>query len=181
MTEVQRSVVIGTVLGDGSMRCKVNALLEINHGYAQKGYVDWKYSVLQPLVTTAPAVRITNGGRLAYRFVTRSLPELTPYYQSFYASGRKAVSDTVLTPLALAVWFMDDGSKSRSTVYLNTQQFDIASQKQLIAMLQRDFGIAATLNADKKYKRIRIAVASIERFKACVAKYVLPAMRYKLP
>jgi hypothetical protein len=31
LSEVQREVVIGTLLGDGSMRCETNALLEINH------------------------------------------------------------------------------------------------------------------------------------------------------
>ncbi len=46
LTENQRSIIIGSLLGDGAMRCKVNALLEINHSSAQKEYVDWKYQQL---------------------------------------------------------------------------------------------------------------------------------------
>jgi hypothetical protein len=52
LTETQRSVIVGTLLGDGAMRCKTNALLEINHSYAQREYVDWKYQVLANLVAT---------------------------------------------------------------------------------------------------------------------------------
>ncbi len=46
LTETQSSIIIGCLLGDGSMRCKVNALLEVNHCLEQKFYVDWKYQQL---------------------------------------------------------------------------------------------------------------------------------------
>jgi len=81
LSEVQHAIVIGSLLGDGSMRCKANALLEINHSSQQRGYVDWKFSRLADLVTTPPKERSGNGGRVAYRFVTRSEPALTPYYR----------------------------------------------------------------------------------------------------
>ena len=58
------------------MRCKTNALLEINHSIDQKDYVDWKYRQLVNLVKTPPKARRGNGKRIAYRFTTLSLPEL---------------------------------------------------------------------------------------------------------
>ena len=85
LSEVQHQLVIGTLLGDGSMRCKTNALLEINHSAKQRSYVDWKYRQLANLVATPPKERHGNAGRIAYRFVTRSLPALTPYYRLFYS------------------------------------------------------------------------------------------------
>lgn len=181
LTEAQRSLIVGTLLGDGAMRCKRNALLEINHCAAQREYVDWKYENLRDLVSTAPKARLGNGGRVAYRFTTRSLPELTPFYQAFYSAGRKRIPDLVLTPLALAVWFMDDGSKSRRSLYLNTQQFDAASQARLMAMLDEQWGIGCSLNRDKQYYRIRIAVGGVPRFVDLVAPYLLPQFQYKLP
>src|ERR1700730_4706930 len=49
-----------------------------------------------------------------------------------YEEGKKRVpSNITLNPLILAVWFMDDGSKSRSACYLNTQQFCVADQELL--------------------------------------------------
>ena len=179
--ERQHAIIIGSLLGDGAMRCKRNALLEINHCLAQSGYVDWKYSALAPFVATPPRARESNSGRVAYRFVTRSLPVLTPYYRLFYGDGTKTVPEVRLSPLSLAVWFMDDGSRSRSSVYLNTQQFDLASQHRVLGMLQRDFGIRATLNRDKVYHRVRISVESIGRFRAAVMPHLLPEMTYKLP
>ncbi len=181
LTEMQRSVIVGSLLGDGSMRCKRNALLEVNHCLKQRVYVDWKWTIFKNLVKTPPKVRNGNGCRKAYRFTTLSLPQLTPFYAAFYAAGRKAIPDLELTPLALAVWFMDDGCKSRSTVYLNTQQFDEGGQTRLLTMLARQCGVNGSLNRDKTYRRIRIAVHSMERFRALIEPYLLPEMRYKLP
>ena len=182
LSEAQRSIITGTLLGDGAMRCKANALLEINHSFKQRGYVDWMYRHLAGLVSTPPAQRQGNGGRVAYRFVTRSLPELTPFYHRFYGGGEKRVPEGIeLTPLALAVWFMDDGSRSRNAVYLNTQQFSIACQHRLLAVLQERWGLQGTLNRDKTYYRIRISVASTPRWATLIGPHLLPEFRYKLP
>lgn len=181
LTQEQRSLITGTLLGDGAMRCKTNALLEINHCAAQKAYVDWKYGILRDLVRTPPRVRAGNGKRLAYRFTTLSLPALMPFYSAFYDGARKMVPELILTPLALAVWFMDDGCRSRRAVYLNTQQFDSISQNRMLSMLGNQYGIAATLNRDKEYFRIRVATGSMPRFAALVSPFLLPEMRYKLP
>ena len=181
LSEAQRDVVVGTLLGDGAMRCKANALLEINHSFHQRDYVDWKFTHLSSLVATPPKVRHGNGGRIAYRFVTRSLPELTPYYWLFYGSGQKTVPSVELSPLTLAVWFMDDGCRSRNAVYLNTQQFDLNSQEQVLRMLRDQWGIEGSLNRDKVYYRVRISVADTPRFVRIIEPHVLPTFRYKFP
>jgi hypothetical protein len=181
LTPEQHSLIVGTLLGDGSMRCKANALLEVNHSARQRDYVDWKYRVLGDLVATPPRLRPTNGTRVAYRFVTRSLPALTPYYRMFYATGRKSVPDVEITPLALAVWLMDDGSRSYRAVYFNTQQFDLADQVRLIEILDRQFSIVARLNRDKSYYRLRVAVDSVPRLRSLVSAYVRPELAYKIP
>ncbi len=181
LTETQRSLIVGCLLGDGTMRCKANALLEINHSYAQREYVDWKYRVLSNLVATPPKARSGNGGRIAYRFTTLSVPELTPFFEAFYLGNRKVVPRLVLTPLSLATWFMDDGCKSRRAIYLNTQQFDLGSQMRLLDALLEQWHLDATLNRDKCYHRIRIAVSSVGRFIETIGAYLRPEFRYKLP
>jgi recombination protein RecA len=181
LTETQQSIIIGSLLGDGAMRCKAKALLEINHCYEQRAYVDWKYRHLIDLVRTGPKARIGNGSRVAYRFTTLSLAQLTPYYTAFYGGQTKSIPDLELTPLALAVWFMDDGSKSYRTVYLNTQQFDTASQERLKEQLLRQFGIEASLNRDKMYHRLRLSVGSMPRFRELIEPHLLQEFAYKLP
>jgi hypothetical protein len=181
LSEVQHAIIIGSLLGDGSMRCKTNALLEINHSFDQHSYVEWKYARLAELVRTPPKVRIGNGGRVASRFVTRSLPVLTPYFRLFYEDGSKRVPELELSPLALAVWFMDDGCRSRNAVYLNTQQFDLGSQERLLRLLREQWGIRGSLNRDKCYFRVRISVEGTTRLRKLIDPLLLPELRYKLP
>lgn len=182
LTKVQESILIGSLLGDGTMRKKINAYLEINHAYKQKVLVDWIYSKFSNLVITPPKWRKGNGDREAYRFFTRSLPALTPYYNRFFIRGKKVIpNDLKLNALSLAVWFMDDGSKSRSSIYLNTQQFSVEEQERLIIILGDQFRLESTLNKDKIYFRIRVRSESSKKMVKIIEKYVLPDFRYKLP
>ena len=181
LTERQKAIIDGCLLGDGSMRCKTNALLEINHSIKQCEYVEWKYNEFKNLVSTKPHKRFDNAGRIAYRFTTRSLPVLTKIYRRFYYSGRKIIpDDLVIHPLSLAVWFMDDGCKSYRAIYLNTQKFSVAEQNNLVALLNQQFGIKATLNKDKQYWRMRIKMESAMRFMNIITPFIIPSMKYKL-
>jgi hypothetical protein len=184
LTQLQKSLIIGSLLGDGYLRIvpgRKNAFLEVNHSFKAKEYVDWKYSILQNLCISSPKKRDGNEGRIAYRFFTRQHPEITELYQTFYKNGEKTIPKGIkFDPIILAVWFMDDGSKCReSDVYLNTQQFSINEQKTLLAYL-RELGIKARLNKDKKYYRIRILKESIKDFNAIISPHIIPSMRYKL-
>jgi len=182
LTKVQESILIGSLLGDGTMRKKINAYLEINHAYSQKILVDWIYSKFKNLVITPPKWRKGNGKREAYRFFTRSLPELTPFYNKFFINGKKIIPDNLkLNALSLAIWFMDDGSKSRSAIYLNTQQPSVDEQNKLLFILKDQFKLDSTLNKDKIYFRIRVRSESSKIMVKIIEKYVLPSFRYKLP
>ena len=139
LTSTQEQLIHGSLLGDGAMRCKQNALLEINHCFAQREYVDWKYEILSDLVLTPP-----------------------------------------LTPLATAVWFMDDGHKSYKAVYFNTQQFEPRDQILLVQLLGK-FGIHARMNMDKSYQRIRVATSSVSELRSLISSHLLPQFNYKLP
>ena len=184
LNQVQKSILIGSLLGDGALRLakgKRNALFEVNHAIAQKAYVDWKYAQLKRFVLTEPKARSGNGKRIAYRFTTRSLPVFTTLYRHFYRNNKKIIPDDVLLdPLALAIWFMDDGSKSRSSVYLNTQQFRVEDQKRLLQLLSNQLSLVGKLNKDKQYLRIRITTESTVRLKDIIRPYVLPMFYYKL-
>jgi hypothetical protein len=144
--------------------------------------VEWKYDELKNLVSTKPHKRFGNAGRIAYRFTTRSLPELTEIYREFYQNGKKIIPDDLsLHPLSLAIWFMDDGSKSYRALYLNTQKFHYHEQNKLSMLLKRQFDIKTSLNKDKKYYRLRIAVSSVGRFLDIIRPYLLPMFCYKTP
>lgn len=140
------------------------------------------YFNLKNFVGTKPKIRKNNGRRIAYRFTTRSLPIFTNLYNQFFLKGKKKIpTNILLSPLTLAVWFMDDGSKSRSSVYLNTQQFSLEEQKLLQDILHKQWKIETTLNKDKEYWRIRVRVSSIKKFIELIKPYLLPQFYYKLP
>jgi hypothetical protein len=184
LTQTQKSIIIGTILGDGYLRVikkRKNAFLEINHSYKQKEYVDWKFNQLKNIVKSPPKPRAGKQNRIAYRFFTKQLPILTDLFSYFYINEKKVIPcDLKLNPLILAVWFMDDGSKCRSSdVYLNTQQFDIESQRRLINYLSY-FNLEAKLNKDKSYYRLRFIKSSLPKLKNLIKKYIIPSMRYKI-
>jgi hypothetical protein len=184
LTQTQKSIIIGSILGDGYLRVikkRKNAFLEINHSYKQKDYVDWKFNNLKSIVKSPPKFRVGNEGRTAYRFYTRQLPVLTELFYNFYEKKVKIIPKNLkLDPLVIAVWFMDDGSKCRSSdVYLNTQQFDIESQRRLIVYLKY-FNLETKLNKDKSYYRLRFIKSSLPKLRNLINKYIIPSMRYKI-
>ncbi|MEK7669341.1 MAG: LAGLIDADG endonuclease [Patescibacteria group bacterium] len=183
LTQIQRSLIIGSLLGDGYVRImkgRKNAFLEINHAFSMKEYVDWKYEMLKDIVISPPKMRKGNGHRVAYRFFTKQHPEITELFKLFYKNGKKVIPDFKLDPISLAVWYMDDGSKcGTSSYYLNTQQFNLRDQNKLIKYLQK-LGIESRLNKDKKYKRIRMIMSSIPIFINLVQEHIVPSLQYKI-
>lgn len=184
LTEFEREIIVGSLLGDGYMRIIPNrsdAFLEINHSFKAKNYVDFKYKSLQRLCESAPKGRTTNNNRVAYRFFTKQHKDLTVLYNQFYKNNKKIIpKDLMISPMILAIWYMDDGSKCRdSDIYLNTQQFSVDDQNILLYKL-RSIGINARMNKDKKYFRIRILKQSVKKFMEIISPYIINTMRYKL-
>lgn len=181
LSEFQQQLILGCVLGDGYMRMKTHAHLQITHSFKQKEYVDWKYQILKNLTITPPKTYKGNGDRVGYRFFTKSLPELTSIYKKFYSNKIKRVpKDIILKPVTLAVWYVDDGSRSYKSCYFNTQEFDLESQNNLIKALSK-LKIKARLNKDKQYFRIRVLTSSTPHLMNIIKPYVIKSMRYKIP
>ena len=184
ITQVQKSILLGLVLGDGYIRKfpgRKNALLEVNHSFKQKEYVDWLYGQLKNLVKTPPKARDGNGGRIAYRFFMKQHSVITELMQYFYRDRLKIVPKGIqIDEIALAIWFIDDGSSSGGSFYLNTQKFDLTSQENLTSVLKNKFEITTRLNRDKSYWRIRINKESKQKFQSLIEPLIIPSMRYKL-
>lgn len=184
LNQFQKSVIIGTILGDGYIRIvtgRQDAFLEVNHALSQREYVMWKYDVLKGVRAGAPKVRKGNGARVAIRFTTRQSEEFTLLHSRFYRDRVKMIPpDLKLDPVILSVWFMDDGSRcGESDVYLNTQQFSTEDQLILIDALC-ELGLEATLNKDKEYYRIRFLKKSIPILFEIIKPNIIPSMHYKI-
>jgi len=184
LTQLQKSIIIGFLLGDGYLRIlpgRKNAFLEINHSIEAKEYVDWKFQMLKNICVSGPKKRKGKGKRVAYRFFTRQHPELSELWKMFYQKGKKIIpSNLQLNPIILSVWFMDDGGRCGDfNFYLNTQKFRKEDQEKLIEKL-KILGLEARLNRDKEYYRIRLLSSSIPKLKETIGGFLVPSMRYKL-
>ncbi|MBV8151189.1 MAG: hypothetical protein JOY59_06495 [Candidatus Eremiobacteraeota bacterium] len=177
----QHAIVIGSLLGDGTLsQTTAGWCFRVHHGIQQRAYVDWKYRALATFLRTPPR---TCGAGYYFRTVTH--PAFITLRSAFYLGRRKIVPRLLLaaelSPLALAVWIMDDGAADGRSIRINTQSFSEAENRDLLDVLYGKFGLAATLNRDKGAFRIRIPAAHIAGLNLIVAPHVRAEMRYKLP
>jgi len=155
--------------------------LQIDHYDAQKAYVFWKHEILKSLVLTPPTFQLKNK---SWRFRTISHSELTEIGKLFYRNRQKIVPQEIISllePISLAVWFMDDGSRHGGGGYLiNTQGFTYDECKILKNALNEKFNLDTTLHKDHNGWRLYIRVSSAEKFRQIVKSFLSNIFMYKL-
>lgn len=197
VTPEQRACIVGSLLGDGTMRIgegAKNANYKVEQGLKQKEYVLWKYNLLQSLVFTEPKISyrydsVKGKYPKSWWFRTVRHPLLTKIYDLFYTrdeyrTGKKTVPKTIareLTPLGLAVWIMDDGSYSRGAIDISTYSFTATDIRLLCAVLKRKFGIQASFYRDRdKGYRMYCNKAETKKLIKIITPYIIGSMKYKI-
>lgn len=198
LTPEQKDVLIGSVLGDGNIRIlKKQACLTISHSEKQKEYVWWKYKIFQNWVLTKPRKEIRKYHKnqtrnlTSWRWSTISHPVLTQFYNLFYQKGFKDIPESIgsllTSPLILAIWYMDDGSRKPhgNGAFLHTQCFSMDGQIRLMQTLKRNFSINAKLSSaglwqGRRLFRLYITAESFNPFRNLISSYLLPSMQYKI-
>lgn len=189
-TEIQKSVIIGNILGDGCL-CenwsKTNYRMIISHSIDQKEYIYWKYNILQKYILTSPRL---NPKVKSLTIRTISHRDLAEFREQFYVDGKKIIpkniKEALSIPLVLAVWFMDDGNKVVRNnkllgYHLNTQSFTYDENQLLADTLKELYGIEATIEKNKN--KYRLAVwknVSRNIFRKTIECFILPSMKYKI-
>ena len=183
-----RSVVVGSLLGDAHLT--PNGSLQIEHGIAQAGYVSWKYEMLSAVAGRPPRSVERYDKRTAktyrsVRFYSKSV--LRSYRDDFYRGRKKVVPGGIgalVDPLAVAVWFMDDGGRGGNTlrgVVFNTSGFAADEQILLRSALKERFGIEANIHLVGAGFQLYITARSYSMFYELVSPHLVAQMRYKLP
>jgi DNA-binding CsgD family transcriptional regulator len=181
----QRSVLIGTLLGDGHLRIdNLNAWGDFAHCIAQKEYAINKYEILKDLCTPPKEEfpldkrNLRVFPRIHVRFLSH--PYLTSLHHILYKDKIKIISPEIMeefNDISLAYLYMDDGTKSECGYYICTNGFDIDSVKLLSTTLFEKFAIESTIN---KSNMLYIPARSKLRFKELVSPYIIESMKYKL-
>ncbi len=166
------------LLGDGTLsKSGKHYRLRVAHKAAHKEYVDWKYSNLQRLCVSEPAVDSINQ---SFRFGTVGHPQISGLRKLWYQPTKQVPNEFRLDAKALAVWFMDDGTRIHNTINFSVHNFSESSiiflQKLLLEMK-----IETTVQSDGKGKRLYVKQSSYAIFKDFVKPYILECMAYKLP
>ena len=194
----QLQLILGSLMGDGSLspnrRGRSGTRFRMGHGAKQAAYLDWKVSLLGNI----PCARTANAKGAVFADFT-PLPELGELHEAVYfGDGKKHLSWDYLkslTPLALAVWYMDDGSftlRSKGVqertaggtgrIEICVEAMSPGSQERLARYLQDTYGLDVKLEYRGSVKKstLRFSTASSEKFQKLVASYVHPSMDYKL-
>lgn len=113
MKERTKEIVLGTILGDGSLKIHKgykNARLSFRHSIKQKEYFFWKTEELKE-ISSEKYYWEQNDGKLRYQ--SSASESLTEIYNLTHKNSKWNINRkwlNLLTPLSLAVWWLDDGS-----------------------------------------------------------------------
>jgi recombination protein RecA len=196
LSDFQWQVVLGSLMGDGALsptRSGHGARFRWGHGAKQTVYGDWKASLFANLTVS----RSTNAKGAVFHDV-QPLPELAELREAVYLGSKKVLSDDYLkqlTPLSLAIWYMDDGSLSlrsagkqqrtaggsgRSEICV--EAMDPTTRQRLRDYLTDTWGIDARLTSRGKARKAVLLFSrnATDRLHALVAPFVHPSMEYKL-
>jgi recombination protein RecA len=198
LSDQQWQVVLGGLMGDGHLapnrRGRHGVRFRMGHGARQVAYLDWKASLLGNI----PQSRTVRPNGAVHVDLT-PLPELHEVREVMYwGDGKKHLTEDVLkalTPLALAVWYMDDGSfalRSKGLqertrggsgrIEICVEAMSEGSRARLVSYLRDVHGVQSRVSLRGTVQKavLQMTTAGTARFQEVVAPYVHPSMDYKL-
>jgi hypothetical protein len=189
-----KEILFGSLLGDGSLELPArgkNARFIFSQSNKYKPYFLHMFLLLNLFCSNSFKSydykdKRTNKMYTTLSFKTRALPIFTEFYKLFYINKVKSIPMdlSLLTPLALAHWIMDDGSKATyGGLYLCTEIFTFSDNQRLANYLVETYNLKVSLhklsiNNDKV--RIYIYANSMENLRSLVIDHMHSSMLYKL-
>lgn len=193
LSKIQRDVLAGLLLGDGHLETQNGGRtyrLKVEHGLKQRDYVQWLYNIFSEWVPNGIYTKNRKNGLKSVGFTTQSHATFRFYGQQFYGKNRKrhvpVLIKKIITPISIAVWFMDDGSRKslqHNTYNIHTLGYSKKDLEIMQDVLLKIFNIQTHLHKQKgKYYRIYILSESAKRFTDLIKKYISPirSMKHKL-
>ena len=191
-----KGAVVGMLLGDACIanRDRKTAHLQLAHTKSDEEYVIYKAKMLNWLnETKCKEGKSTVNGKV-YPYVaarTLSHPFYTKLGNEMYYDGRKTITEHLLkclTPLGLALWYMDDGTLAGEVgfrcPFMCTHNFNKVENELIARMVHKKFGVTFRVtkknHKDKTYFWLRLRRGDREKFFEIIEKFVPECMKRKI-
>lgn len=198
-------IIYGSLLGDASVEKRKGGkgtrilfyqenshteyLLFLHRLIANLGYCNTNIPKLQ--------TRLGKKGKIRkiIRFSTWTYNQFNEIHNNWYISSINPLTglvtnkkvlpkniDNYLSPLALAIWIMNDGGKSSKGLKLATNNFTLSEVKYLINILNKKYNIKANIHKTGTIDQYNIYILSdsMPILVNLIKPYIIPSMKYKL-
>lgn len=196
LTQRQLDILYGSMLGDAK---KVSlSAAGFGHSGKQKDYLFWKFNEFES-VASKKSLKFgqyyDNRFKKQYvfwRFYTHANTDIETCISEFYANGEKQVTMNILnklSPLSIAVWYMDDGytnwSKKGAKPSCNfcTDSFGLDACEMICDWFDFKWSIKAHPRArclEKGHYRVVVNAVSAYDFIDLIKDHVIHPMLYKV-
>ena len=188
LTSYQKQVLIGTLLGDSSLRlsgsANSNAALICAHALPQADIIHNMCNIFNnftPKVAERSQIHSKTGNKHTALYLrTEANPAFNYYYNLFYINGKKVIPEGIFkdfTAVSLAYMFMDDGSKASCSYKIATCGFTLDDINKFREFLLIKFNLKTSVH---KGNTLYIKAESSKTFFSLVYPHTLNCVKYKL-
>ncbi len=190
LSPFQLEIIRGNLLGDGSLsksKKNKNSLgikFRLSHGLKQKRYLEWELSLLKNIPHTIWA------DKKSIRFDLTPLPELFQFRKEIYRRKYKFFSADYLanlTPLSLAIWYMDDAhldirdlAQTKGRIQICVKKIHPESRNQLQNLLESRYDIKTKIGFQGTRPVLTFDQKNTDKFLNLIKHFIHPSMDYKL-
>jgi len=196
------SVIFGSLLGDAYANTRTGEGVRICYRQSNihKEYLFYLYefffinSYVSNLKPRQYIIKLnSNKIYYGYEFNTFTFRSFNWIHKIFYKNGKKILPhidqlSIYLTPLALAIWIMDDGGFVRHGIRLSTYNFTKEEHNTLVLFFKLKYNIDCTIQlipktdsdrVDNRYC-LYIKSNSLNKIRNLILPYLVPSMKYKV-
>lgn len=192
INSIQKQLIVGTLLGDGCLTKHSkngNFCLSISQCEKQAQFFHWKIAMMDPFINGwyRSVDKRRNSVMLQTKTITHQ--DLNMFGNMFYDHNRiKHVPDNLdiyLTPLALAIWIMDDGHLNAGVnMRICSLSFSKEENEKLQSYLKRCFDLNSKVMEVKKYSKsyyqLTLNKENTQKLSDIIRPHVVDCMKYKL-
>lgn len=197
LSKEQKSILIALLIGDGTISS--NYVFKLSHSTHQRAFLEWKINLLNTLGIKNNGIKeyVSKAGYNEGKQVLYSQMSINPTIKALRRTiytPKKTLSRKLLnwlTPLGLAIWYMDDGhinvntSSQRSSIQHTIKIatcVDESTANMILQYFKEVWNITFRLFREGKgtFSVASSSEADCENFIKLVKPYIIPSLLYKI-